>query len=250
MKRVRSTVLRTLLLALLLAGAAHAWQAEQKPAAEAQAPAASEAQKTAEPSAQAGGRSSGEELAEASKEAEEGAQFKHSKAVRWIAKTLHIPVSFEYWILYGIDFGIILAVAIWLIKKNLLGVFRTKNEAIRRSIDEAARVSAEARAKLGEIESRLAKLDTEIADMRTAAEADAKQEEARILAAAEQDKQRIIATAEQEIAAASKQAQRELKAYAASLAVDLAERRVKVDVETDRALVRNFAQNFGKDGQS
>jgi len=95
----------------------------------------------------------------------------------------------------------------------------------------------------------MANLDTEIAQRKVAAEADARQEEARILAAAEEDKKRIIATAEQEIAAASKQAQRELKAYAATLAVDLAERRVKVDTETDRALVSNFARNFGKDGQ-
>lgn len=249
-KRLRGTILRTLLLALLFVGAARAWQAESKPAAEAQAPAASEGQRpAAEASAQPGERTSGEQLAEASKEAEEGAQFKHSKAVKWIAKTLHIPVAAEYWILYGIDFAIIAAAAIWLMKSKLPGVFRTRNEAIRRSIEEAARVSAEARAKLGEIESRLARLDSEIADMRAAAEADAKQEEARILAAAEEDKQRIISTAEQEIVAASKLAQRELKAYAASLAVDLAERRVKVDPETDRALVRSFASNFGKDGQ-
>lgn len=242
-------ILRVLLMALLLTGAACAWQAESKPAGEAQAPAA-EAQKPAsEAAAQPEGRSSGEELAEASKEAEEGAQFKHSKAVKWISKTFGIPPAVEYWVLYGIDFGIIAAAVIWVMKKKLPGVFRTKNEAIRRSIDEAARVSAEARAKLSEIEARMAKLDGEIAEMRAAAEADAKQEEARILAAAEEDKQRIIATAEQEIAAASKLAQRELKAYAATLAVDLAERKVKVDTDTDRALVRNFAQQFGKDGQ-
>lgn len=249
MKLLRSMAVRTLLLALLLAGAAHAWQSEPKPA-ETPKSAAAEAQKSAsEPAAQEGQRSSSEELAEASKEAEEGAQFKHSKAVKWISRKLHIPVAVEYWILYGIDFGIVAALILWMMKKNLPGLFRTRNEAIRRSIEEAARVSAEARAKLNEIEARMANLDTEIAQMKAAAEADARQEEARILAAAEEDKKRIIATAEQEIAAASKQAQRELKAYAATLAVDLAERRVKVDAETDRALVSNFARNFGKDGQ-
>lgn len=251
MTRRRGSVLQILLLALLLAGAAFAWQAEPKPAAaqpaaETQAPA--ESKPPSEASAQPE-HSSGAELAEASKEAEEGAQFKHSTIVRKIGGWLHIPTWAEYWILYGIDFGIIAAVVVWLMKKKLPGVFRTKNEAIRRSMDEAAKVSAEARARLGEIEARLSRLDAEIAEMRAAAEADAHAEETRILAAAEEDKQRIISTAEQEIAAASKQAQRELKAYAASLAVDLAERRVKVDAETDRALVRNFARDFGKDGQ-
>jgi F-type H+-transporting ATPase subunit b len=250
MKALRGKILQIALLALLFAGAAHARQAESKPEA-AQAPAAaSEAQKPAsEATAQEGHPSSGDELAEASKEAEEGAQFKHSKAVKWFSKTFHIPPAAEYWILYGIDFGIIAGFVAWIMKKKMPGVFRTKNEAIRRSMDEAARVSAEARARLSEIESRLSRMDAEIAGMRASAEADAKQEEARILAAAEEDKKRIIATAEQEIAAASKLAQRELKAYASSLAVDLAEKHVKVDPDTDKALVRAFARDFGKDGQ-
>ena len=249
MKTLRGHLLRIALLALLFAGVAHAWQAESKPEA-AKAPAATESQKPAsEGTAQEGHGSSSDELAEASKEAEEGAQFKHSPMVKKIAAFLHIPVALEYWILYGIDFAVIAVVVLWLLKKNLPGVFRTKNEAIRRSMDEATKVSAEARSRLSEIESRLARMDAEIAEMRASAEADAKQEEARILAAAEEDKKRIIATAEQEIAAASKLAQRELKAYASSLAVDLAEKRVKVDPDTDKALVRAFARDFGKDGQ-
>ena len=255
MKRLRGTVLRILLTALLCAGAAYAWQeskpAESKPAAtEAKPAAAAEGQKPAsEAAAQPGERSSGEELAEASKEAEEGAQFKHSKAVKWISKTFGIPPAVEYWVLYGVDFGIVAGFAFWFMKKSLPGVFRTKNEAIRRSMDEAAKVGAEARARLSEIESRLSRLDAEIADMKASAEADSRKEEERILAAVEDDKRRIIETAELEIAAASKQAQRELKAYAATLAVNMAEERVKVDPETDRALVRNFAGQFGKDGQ-
>jgi len=249
MKTLRGSLLRIALLALLFTGAAQARQAESMPEA-AKAPAAAEGQKPAsEAAAQEAHPSSGEELAEASKEAEEGAQFKHSPMVKKIAGILHIPVAAEYWILYGLDFGIIAGFVVWMMKKKMPGVFRTKSEAIRRSMDEAARVSAEARARLSEIESRLSRIDAEISEMRASAEAEAKQEEARILAAAEEDKKRIIATAEQEIAAASKLAQRELKAYASSLAVDLAEKRVKVDPDTDRALVRAFARDFGKDGQ-
>jgi F-type H+-transporting ATPase subunit b len=252
MKFLRGTTVRVILLALLFVGAARAWQADPRPAGNEPAPAAEQkpaSEATQEAAAQEGQRSSGEQLAEASKEAEEGAQFKHSKAVKWISKTFGIPPAVEYWVLYGIDFGIVAGAIIWMMKKKLPGVFRTKNEAIRRSMEEAARVSAEARARLSEIESRLSRLDSEIVEMKASAEADARQEEARILAAAEEDKQRIIATAEQEIVAASKLAQRELKAYAAALAVDIAQQRVKVDAETDRALVRNFASQFGKDGQ-
>jgi F0F1-type ATP synthase membrane subunit b/b' len=44
-------------------------------------------------------------------------------------------------------------------------------------------------------------------------------------------------------------AQRELKAYAAELAVSLAEKRIKVDAATDRALVETFVGQLGKDGK-
>ncbi len=196
-------------------------------------------------------KGAGNQLAEASKEAagEEGDKFKQSKAVKWLAGALHIPVEAGYWVFYGIDFGIIVLAVIWFAKSKAPTYFRTRNESIRRSMDEARRNTEEARARLAEIEQRLARIDAEVADMRSSAEADAKQEEQRIRAAAEEDKQRIIQTAEHEIAAASKLAQRELKAYAASLAVELAERKIKIDPNTDRALVRNFAGQFGKDGQ-
>ena len=99
------------------------------------------------------------------------------------------------------------------------------------------------------LRDRLAKLDAEIAAIRTAAEADFSVEEQRIKAAAEQDAKNVIAAAEQEIAAAARTAQRELKSFVADLAVDLAEKKIKVDDATDQALVRAFASQLGKDGQ-
>ena len=71
----------------------------------------------------------------------------------------------------------------------------------------------------------------------------------RIKAAAEQDAKNVIAAAEQEIAAASRTAQRELKSFVADLAVDLAEKKIKVDQRADEALLRSFAAQLGKDGQ-
>jgi len=40
-----------------------------------------------------------------------------------------------------------------------------------------------------------------------------------------------------------------LKGYAAALAVDLASRKIKVDEPTDKALVREFVDQLGKDGK-
>jgi len=47
----------------------------------------------------------------------------------------------------------------------------------------------------------------------------------------------------------TRNAQRELKGYAASLAVDLAGRQIRVDDATDHVLVREFVGRLGKDGQ-
>ena len=59
----------------------------------------------------------------------------------------------------------------------------------------------------------------------------------------------MIETAESEIAAAAKSARRELKIYAAELAVELAKKNIKVDPQTDAALVRDFVSQLGKDGK-
>jgi F-type H+-transporting ATPase subunit b len=182
-------------------------------------------------------------------EEEENIQFKYSPFVRKVAKATGLTKEAIYWIFLIINF-VILAVALgWVVKKMLPNGFAPRTAEIQKGIEDARRASAEASARLSEIEGRLAKLDSEIAEVRTAAEADFGVEEQRIKAAAEEDKKNLIAAAEQEISAAARTAQRDLKAFAAGLAVDLAEKKIKVDDATDQALVRGFAAQLGKDGQ-
>ncbi len=85
--------------------------------------------------------------------------------------------------------------------------------------------------------------------MRGAAEQEARTEEARIQAAAEEDRKKVVQTAEQEIAAAARSARSQLKAYAAELAVGLAEKKITIGAGEDRELVRSFAEQLGKDGE-
>ena len=189
----------------------------------------------------------GQELAHESKEAAEGdesAQFKHSPTVRWIASKLGISVQAEYWVLYTIDFLIIALAIGWIWKKNIPGAFRERTATIRKTMDEAQAASADANRRLSEIEGRLAKLDQEIAGMRASAESEAAAEEQRIRAAAEEDSRKIIAAAQAEIESSSRLAQRELKAYAAELAITLAEQKIQVDANTDRALVQRFSREL------
>jgi F0F1-type ATP synthase membrane subunit b/b' len=193
----------------------------------------------------------GNQLAEASKEAagEENEQFKLSPTVRWLANATGMSATTAYWVFILINFAAVGLLVFVLMRSKLPLWFRSRNESIRSQIEEARKMSADAGARLGQIEARLGRLDAEISEMHAAAEADARKEEERIAAAAAEEKQRIITQAEQEIDAFSRLARRELKGYAADLAIALAERRIHVDAATDRALVREFADQLGKDGR-
>jgi F-type H+-transporting ATPase subunit b len=182
-------------------------------------------------------------------EAEENVQFKYPSSVRWVATKTGLSKEAIYWIFMVINFAILAAGLGWVVRKALPNGFAPRTAEIQKGIEEARKASADASARLGEIESRLAKLDSEIAEIRTAAEADFSVEEQRIKAAAEQDAKNVVASAEQEIAAAARTAQRELKNFVADLAVGLAEKKINVDESTDKALVRGFAAQLGKDGQ-
>ncbi|HYG98763.1 MAG TPA: ATP synthase F0 subunit B [Terriglobales bacterium] len=201
-----------------------------------------------------------EQLAEQSHEAAGGGheghkEFKESPSVKLISRITGLSLKSAYWVSIVLNFAI-LALLIFLISKSKLpAMFRTRTGEIQRGIAEARKASEDANRRLAAIEVRLSKLDGDVAEMRAAAEKEAAVEEQRILQAAEDDRNKIVQAAEAEIAAAAKMARRDLKAYTAELAIALAEKRIYVDAQTDRALVRNFVDQLkepevmGKDGK-
>jgi F-type H+-transporting ATPase subunit b len=195
------------------------------------------------------------ELAKESREAageDEQAQFKHSASVQLVAKLTGLSLDHAYWLCVLLNFGVIAGTLVYLSKKHLPNLFRGRTASIQQAMQEARKASDEANRRLAEIETRLSRLDSEIAGMRDTADKEAAAEEARIKAAAMEDARKIVESAEQEISAAAKTARRELTAYAANLAVSLAAKQIKVDAVTDQALVREFARELGpkagKDG--
>jgi len=187
------------------------------------------------------------QLAKESREAadeDETTEFKQSASVAFLARITGMSLKQAYWLAVVLNFAVVSIAIFWFSKKFLPGMFRDRTAAIQKAIEEARKASAEANRRLSEIEARLSKLDVEIGSMRAAAEREAVAEEQRIKAAAEEDTRKIIGSAEQEIAAAAKQARRELTAYAADLAVSLAQRQIHVDAATDQVLVRSFADQL------
>jgi len=197
------------------------------------------------PSEAAKGEAKGENEEKAGGEAD---AIRHSPAVKWIAHATGLSVDQAYWLCIGLNFAVIFVAIAALRRKKLPGFFSGRTATIQKGIEEARKMSEEARQRLSEVEGRLSRLDTEIAGMRREADENARAEEQRVLAAGEEERRRIVAATEQEIAMAANSARRELKTYAAELAVELAEKKIRVSKDTDEALVRAFTAQLGKDG--
>ena len=186
----------------------------------------------------------------AGEDKDDKAQFRESASVKFIARHTGLSTGAAYLLSVLLNFAVIAGIVIWVTRKYLPGAFSARTAGIQKAMQEAQKASEEARRKLAEIESRLMKLDVEIGMMRDAAEKEAAAEEARIQAAAQEDARKMLESAQQEIAAAAKAARRELTAYAANLAVGLAQKQIHVDAATDQSLVRSFAGQLGASSSS
>jgi len=105
--------------------------------------------------------------------------------------------------------------------------FAEMQQGIRNEIADARRQREESRQRLTAIEERLARLQQEIEGMRKEAAENAASEKQRIREAAEREAQRLLATTRAEIDSTARAARLELRAYAARLAVTLAEQRIR-----------------------
>ena len=197
----------------------------------------------------------GRELSTASREAEtaeehgEHDRFKYSPMVQWIGRLLGTDAHTAYFVSLVINFGLLALFFYVLLRAKVPQMFRDRTALIQKGIREAQQASAEAAQRLRGIEERLARIDAEIGELRADSEKQAASEEDRIRAATEGDKQKVIESARSEIDSIARNARRELKSYAASLAVDLAASRIRIDERSDHALVREFVEQLGKDGK-
>jgi F-type H+-transporting ATPase subunit b len=212
---------------------------------------AQEAPKPETHSAQAPPAKEGHAVAEVKDKEEKSGEadwVRQSPSVKWFANKTGLSLNQAYWVALGLNFAVIFLFLASILRKTLPGFFRSRTSSIQKGIEEARKMSQEARRRLNDVEGRLSRLDADIAAMRSEAQENAGAEERRILAASEEERKRIVSLAEQEISMAANAARRELKSYAAELAVDLAEKKIRVSKDADQALVHEFTARLGKDG--
>jgi F-type H+-transporting ATPase subunit b len=180
-------------------------------------------------------------------EEDEDAAYRHSPVVIKLGGMLGMNPEQAATAFTLFNFLVLAAAVGYLLIKNLPKAFRARNSTIQKDLVDARTATEEASARLNSVESRLSKLDEQIAAMRAQAEADSVRDEQRIKASVEDEKHKIIAAAEAEILSATALARRELQSYAAELAIDQAARKLVVTAETDRLLVESFAHRLGAD---
>jgi len=145
-----------------------------------------------------------------------------------------------------INFAIVAAMLIWVFGKKLPPVFRGNAERISSAISKAAAVKEEADRQVREAESKLARLEQDVAALRATAQQESVAEIERIRALARTEAEKVAAAAQAEIAAAERAASLHLKALAAGLAVDGAEALLakQLTASAQESLVEAFAANL------
>lgn len=128
-------------------------------------------------------------------------------------------------------------------KWSIPGALRERGRGIESQMQQAEASHQQAQARLAEIEARLARLPDELRVLEAEARTEAANEYQRLVEESRRDAERLISLAKNEMEAAAKLAQRELQGLAASLALDLATRRIreKLTPELDQAVVREAA---------
>ena len=147
-----------------------------------------------------------------------------------------------------LNFALLAAGLGYLIAKTVPQAFRDRSAEIQKGITEAQAMKKDAERRAAEMDARLTTLGADIDAFRRQAHSEMEQEGARIRQETERQIAHLRDQAEQEIESAAKAARRDLKIYAADLALDLAEQRIKtrLDGSTEAGLVDDFVTNLGQ----
>lgn len=138
----------------------------------------------------------------------------------------------------------------YLIKKHGAPLLQSRSEQIRRNLEAGQKAKVEAEAIAAGVQAKMANLERIISELREAAHADLEREAERLRAEAEAAMSRIEQHTAIEIVSIGKHTQIELRQYAAGLAMDLAERKIRERMSPDAqaTLLDNFAGDISSYG--
>jgi F-type H+-transporting ATPase subunit b len=148
------------------------------------------------------------------------------------------------------NFAILAIGAGYLLGKHLPVFFKSRSAEIQRDITDAQAQKLAADKRAAEMDARLKSLGADIEKFRAESKIEMGQEAVRIRQETAQQIEKMQKQAEQEIESAGNLASRGLREYAAKLALDLAEQRIRtrLDAGTEAGLVEDFTKDLQQQG--
>jgi F-type H+-transporting ATPase subunit b len=152
----------------------------------------------------------------------------------------------DYTVLKWIYAGIFLTGIVWAWNKFVSPAFRARGESIRKELDSARKMKAEADRRVAEIETKLANLSAEVEAFRSEARRLMEAEAQKILQETADQTSRMQQRAEKEIETQTQGALASVRAEAARQAVELARQRIAqgLPAETHRGLIAEFLKDL------
>jgi F-type H+-transporting ATPase subunit b len=159
----------------------------------------------------------------------------------------HWPAPFGFML---INFAIFLGILSRLLFKPLKAMAASRHEEIRRNLDAASKLRAEAEAKLREYEDKVKNVDAEIDSLVAQLRAEAEAEKARIIANAEAEAQRLRADAQKQIDSELARVRAELKSQLVETVVATAESILTKNIGADdhRKMAERYVADLEKAG--
>jgi F-type H+-transporting ATPase subunit b len=148
------------------------------------------------------------------------------------------------------NFIILVGVAGYFLNKSLPTFFKSRTGDIQKDITEAQATKQAAEKRAAEMDARLNALGAEIERFKAQAKIEMEQESARIRQETAHQIEKLQRQAEQEIESAGNLATKQLGSYAAKLALDLAEQRIRtrLDASTEAGLIDDFTKDLQQQG--
>jgi F-type H+-transporting ATPase subunit b len=145
-----------------------------------------------------------------------------------------------------INFAILVGILGWLAAKHGGPYFAGRAHGIAEGLAAGERAKAEADARSRSVDERLANLKNDIAEMRSRAREEREREADRIRRDTTAEITRIRTHAEQELESAGKQARLDVRRFAARMAIDLAEQKIRsrMSTEAQGALLDRFLRDL------
>jgi F0F1-type ATP synthase membrane subunit b/b' len=155
--------------------------------------------------------------------------------------------GFEAWKFVNLAVFVGIIIFILTRKVNLGEAFRARRDNIKQELARAQQERDAAVAKLEEVEERLARLDTELAEISERSKREAAEERERIAGSTETEIAKLSEQAQREIESAGKTARHELRRYAAEQSVRLAEEMIRREIkpEDDARLIDSNIRELG-----